>query len=110
MGDILEIKSVRPAPDKVDRVEFHPVQPWLAFVTRGNSVTVWNYESDEVGASGWGPAVGWEEAQGQAAPALGGAEAGWCSDCSRPKLVQCPTQAPAESTGSSTHCHGAGHI
>jgi hypothetical protein len=50
MTDLLEIKAVRPSTDKIDRVEFHPVQPWLAFVSRSNAVTVWNYESNEVGA------------------------------------------------------------
>lgn len=48
MADLLEIKAVKSTNDKVDRVEFHPVQPWLVFVTRGNGVTVWNYESSEV--------------------------------------------------------------
>lgn len=46
--ELLEVRAVRPSLDKVDKVEFHPVQPWLAFVTRGNAVTVWNYESNEV--------------------------------------------------------------
>lgn len=48
MTDLLELRAFRASPDKVDRVEFHPVQPWLAFVTRGNLVTVWDYESNEV--------------------------------------------------------------
>ena len=42
------MQAVRSTADKVDRVEFHPVQPWLCFVDRNSSVSVWNYESDEV--------------------------------------------------------------
>lgn len=67
MTDLLELRAFRASPDKVDRVEFHPVQPWLAFVTRGNLVTVWDYESNEVrgpasvrrvGGGGWRRAAG----------------------------------------------------
>ena len=43
--------AVKGSREKVDRVHFHPVQPWLAFVDRNSSVSVWNYESGEVGGS-----------------------------------------------------------
>jgi hypothetical protein len=46
--ELLGIQAVRSTKEKVDRVEFHPVQPWLAFVDRNSTVSVWNYESDEV--------------------------------------------------------------
>lgn len=46
--ELLHLQAVRPSKEKVDRVEFHPVQPWLAFVDRSSNVSVWNYESDEV--------------------------------------------------------------
>ena len=46
--ELLAIQAVRSTKEKVDRVEFHPVQPWLAFVDRNSTVSVWNYESDEV--------------------------------------------------------------
>ena len=49
MTEVLQIKAVRPASDKVDKVEFHATHSWLACVTRGNTVAVWNYESNEVG-------------------------------------------------------------
>lgn len=47
--ELLQIKAVRSSKEKVDIVEFHPVQPWLAVVDRLSNVTVWNYESNEVG-------------------------------------------------------------
>ena len=50
--ELLHLAAVRASKDKVDRCEFHPVQPWLAYVDRHSNVSVWNYESDEVGA-GW---------------------------------------------------------
>lgn len=46
--DILSIKSIKSSNEKVDRVIFHPVQPWLAYSDRNNAVVVWNYESNEV--------------------------------------------------------------
>ena len=46
--ELLQVQAVRSTADKVDRVEFHPVQPWLCFVDRNSSVSVWNYESNEV--------------------------------------------------------------
>jgi hypothetical protein len=46
--DILSIKAIKASKDKVDRVIFHPVQPWVAYSERNNAVTVWNYESNEV--------------------------------------------------------------
>lgn len=46
--ELLHVAAVRSSKEKVDRVEFHPVQPWLCFVDRGSNVSVWNYESDEV--------------------------------------------------------------
>ena len=46
--ELLHVAAVRSTKEKVDRVEFHPVQPWLAFVDRNSNVSVWNYESDEV--------------------------------------------------------------
>lgn len=64
---LLEVRAVRPSGDKVDRVEFHPTQPWLALVSRGNAVTVWNYESNEVRP--WG-------AQRSAAPSQAGGRQG----------------------------------
>jgi hypothetical protein len=45
--ELLYVKYVKSTKEKVDRVQFHPVQPWLAFVDRSNDVTVWNYESNE---------------------------------------------------------------
>ena len=45
---MLSIKAIKSTSDKVDRVTFHPVQPWLAYADRTNAVTVWNYESNEV--------------------------------------------------------------
>lgn len=50
--ELLHISAVRPSTEKVDRVEFHPVQPWLAYVDRNSNVSVWNYESDEVSVAG----------------------------------------------------------
>eukprot|EP00887_Chlorella_sp_A99_P005680 scaffold1.g5680.t1 len=44
---LLQIHSIKQS-DKVDRVAFHPVQPWLAIVQRDSCVLVWNYESGEV--------------------------------------------------------------
>ncbi|KAL4432170.1 hypothetical protein ABPG77_005932 [Micractinium sp. CCAP 211/92] len=46
--ELLHISAVRPSTEKVDRVELHPVQPWLAYVDRNSNVSVWNYESDEL--------------------------------------------------------------
>jgi hypothetical protein len=46
--DILSIRAIKASKDKVDRVIFHPVQPWVAYSERNNAVTVWNYESNEV--------------------------------------------------------------
>lgn len=50
--ELLHISAVRPTAEKVDRVELHPVQPWLAYVDRNSNVSVWNYESDEVRGAG----------------------------------------------------------
>ena len=46
--ELLQVAAVRGSGEKVDRVEFHPVQPWLAYVDRLSGVKVWNFESDEV--------------------------------------------------------------
>lgn len=47
-SDLLRVEAVKPSADKTDRVCFHPCQPWLAIVQRGNRAVVWNYESGEV--------------------------------------------------------------
>ena len=46
--DLLAIKAIKSSKDKIDRVVFHPVQPWVAYSDRNSAVTVWNYESNEV--------------------------------------------------------------
>jgi WD40 repeat protein len=48
---LLNIHSIRSSQEKIDLVEFHPVQPWAAFVDRLSNILVWNYESNEVSIS-----------------------------------------------------------
>jgi len=48
---LLNIHSIRSSQEKIDLVEFHPVQPWAAFVDRLSKILVWNYESNEVSIS-----------------------------------------------------------
>lgn len=48
---LLNIHSIRSSKEKIDLVEFHPVQPWAAFVDRLSNILVWNYESNEVSIS-----------------------------------------------------------
>jgi len=43
-----EIDIVRQSEEKVDRLAFHPSQPYLAYVDRVGRVGVWDYESNEV--------------------------------------------------------------
>lgn len=46
--DAIHVQTIKAVPEKVDLVEFHPVSPWLAYVTRENTVAVWDYNSDQV--------------------------------------------------------------
>lgn len=42
------IDIVLRSEEKIDRLAFHPSQPYLAYVDRVGRVGVWDYESNEV--------------------------------------------------------------
>lgn len=54
--ELLQIVSVRSTKEKVDRVAWHPVQPWLAYVDRQSNVSVLDFDKDEASGSDLGPA------------------------------------------------------
>lgn len=45
--ELLHVQAIRSTKEKVDRVEMHPVQSWLAYVDRNSTVCVWDWERDE---------------------------------------------------------------
>ncbi|KAK9807986.1 hypothetical protein WJX73_010745 [Symbiochloris irregularis] len=44
----LDFKAFRPTLSKVKLLQFHPVQPWLAFSDTNQLVTVWNWATEQV--------------------------------------------------------------
>ncbi|KXZ56072.1 hypothetical protein GPECTOR_2g954 [Gonium pectorale] len=75
----LALKLFQPAPDKVAKVEFHPVLPWVVSATKSDHVSVWDWRTKQ---------VVWE-AQ------LGGADEDLCADAEMARLhVRDPAFAP----------------
>lgn len=50
-ADPLNVLNVKRTGEKVDRLAFHPVLPWIAYTRRDNLVCIWNFESDQVGTA-----------------------------------------------------------
>lgn len=46
--DSLRLTQFRPSGFKVKCIEFHPMQPWLAIADKGNKISVWDFESEQV--------------------------------------------------------------
>lgn len=48
MAESLRLTQFRPSGFKVKCIEFHPMQPWLAIADKGNHISVWDFESEQV--------------------------------------------------------------
>eukprot|EP00878_Enallax_costatus_P007526 GHUV01007882.1.p1 GENE.GHUV01007882.1~~GHUV01007882.1.p1 ORF type:complete len:370 (+),score=87.34 GHUV01007882.1:171-1280(+) len=44
---MLQLRGFAGTPDKVKLVEFHPVQPWLAFADKSDNVRVWDWTTQQ---------------------------------------------------------------
>ncbi|GBF88621.1 hypothetical protein Rsub_01336 [Raphidocelis subcapitata] len=45
---MLQLRSFVPTQDKVKTLEFHPVQPWIAFADKADNVKVWDWSTQQV--------------------------------------------------------------
>eukprot|EP00879_Flechtneria_rotunda_P011556 GHRR01012070.1.p1 GENE.GHRR01012070.1~~GHRR01012070.1.p1 ORF type:complete len:387 (+),score=140.43 GHRR01012070.1:185-1345(+) len=45
---MLQLRGFAGTPDKVKLVEFHPVQPWIAFADKSDNVRVWDWTTQQI--------------------------------------------------------------